>query len=559
MLRPTFLSFETTKRALQVSQMGLDTVGHNISNAQTPGYTRQRVDQVSISSGGYGSKYQIRGGASQFSGQGSIATGVSQVRDPFLDTRYRNEASNYGQHAMTVNGLTDLENVLDEISTNGLSAQMGDFISELTKYMNDASSPEFATVVRNSASKLVQMMNKTASELKEVLNQQKGDLQTAIATDVNVVLEQIASLNKAIREDAMYGNPSNELNDARNFLIDQLSEFLPIKVVHTPEKISDDLTISKVSIVLMSTTDPSREIKLVDGEDFNSLIYTDNSKGNPPSDTVSISVKSYPQNIDITSTLSGGAIRGYLDIVNGQGDYAGPEDNGFRGVPYYQKQIDTFARTFAETMNRLNSIHPSDIPAGSTTVKPHLDKNLFTDSSGVGTANITAANIQISSSWMSEVNYLTTSKQDPAKPEPVLDEHGNPKLDAEGNIIYKTTANTDNLARILEALKGNNNFSGTTNNGGHVPLFSGSFQEFLGSVQSDLSLDKQLSETLLNSSSTVISGFADQRDAVSAVSIDEEAMNMMVYQNFYNAAARYMTTIDEALGTIIQGMGVVGR
>jgi flagellar hook-associated protein 1 FlgK len=43
------------------------------------------------------------------------------------------------------------------------------------------------------------------------------------------------------------------------------------------------------------------------------------------------------------------------------------------------------------------------------------------------------------------------------------------------------------------------------------------------------------------------------------VSIDEEGISMMTYQNYYNAASRYMTTLDEALDKIINGMGVVGR
>ncbi len=64
----------------------------------------------------------------------------------------------------------------------------------------------------------------------------------------------------------------------------------------------------------------------------------------------------------------------------------------------------------------------------------------------------------------------------------------------------------------------------------------------------------------------MISPFIDEiageyagRLKVVKINVDEEAVNMMIYQNYYNAAARYMTTIDEALGVVIQQMGTVGR
>jgi len=78
-------------------------------------------------------------------------------------------------------------------------------------------------------------------------------------------------------------------------------------------------------------------------------------------------------------------------------------------------------------------------------------------------------------------------------------------------------------------------------------------------LQSDASLDYKSNTSKLDASFIVISTLADRRDAVSAVSIDEEGISMMQYQNFYNAAARYMTTLDEALDRIINGMGIVGR
>ena len=78
----TFGSLTTVKLGIYAAQKGLDVTGNNITNINTNGYTRQRLDQVSLISGGsdrYHSQYNVR------VGQGVLVNGVSQLRDPGLD------------------------------------------------------------------------------------------------------------------------------------------------------------------------------------------------------------------------------------------------------------------------------------------------------------------------------------------------------------------------------------------------------------------------------------------------------------------------------------------
>ena len=93
MIRSTFAGFNMASLALSASQRALDVTGQNLSNIHTQGYTRQRLDQVSlnpvgnsISSSAYDAKV----------GQGVMMTGVSQIRDPFLDIQYRNQLPKVG-------------------------------------------------------------------------------------------------------------------------------------------------------------------------------------------------------------------------------------------------------------------------------------------------------------------------------------------------------------------------------------------------------------------------------------------------------------------------------
>ena len=66
-------------------------------------------------------------------------------------------------------------------------------------------------------------------------------------------------------------------------------------------------------------------------------------------------------------------------------------------------------------------------------------------------------------------------------------------------------------------------------------------------------------KTLLSNHISIVQQTANSRDGVSGVQLDEEGMNLMHYNQSYSAAARLMTTLDEALDTLINKTGVVGR
>ena len=108
----TFGSFNTVRLGIYAAQKGLDVTGNNITNINTTGYTRQRLDQVSLivnATDKYSSQYNAR------IGQGVLINGVSQLRDPGLDIAYRNAQSDVGAADAKLAGLEDLANILDEV------------------------------------------------------------------------------------------------------------------------------------------------------------------------------------------------------------------------------------------------------------------------------------------------------------------------------------------------------------------------------------------------------------------------------------------------------------
>ena len=134
-MRPTFLGFETQKRTLQIAQKNLDITGNNISNINTPGYTRQRVDlYAEYISGNQSIRWSSKSNNLSLTGQGANTYGVSQLRDTYIDKRYRENVAVEAETEKSVDILTDIEDVLDNFETDGLQYYTEQFFSALQDY-----------------------------------------------------------------------------------------------------------------------------------------------------------------------------------------------------------------------------------------------------------------------------------------------------------------------------------------------------------------------------------------------------------------------------------------
>lgn len=366
-MRATFFAFESVRKALMANQKGLDVTIQNVSNVNTEGYTRQRLDVTSVSPDSGASRYaRTRGDAI---GGGVEITGVTQIRDQFLDLRFRKEAAEYGKWGATHVMMTDVENVLDEISTNGLVARLNDFLKELESFSLNAESIEFASIFRSSAQKVVEMLNQYASSLKDLEDQYIYNAGIEI-NKVNQALRDIARLNEQIRAEKLQGAEANELSDMRNLLIDQLAGFVGVSY--------EILQDGQVSLKLGDTY-------LLDAANGNRV------------ETLSVDSAGYPVRIAYqngnVAKITTGSVGGYLACLNGKGVLAGADEDTTVGIRYYQMSIDAFARSFAENFNQLND------PDGA--------RRLFTTTDGSST--FTAANIKLSDEWLQDAMFITRS------------------------------------------------------------------------------------------------------------------------------------------------------
>ena len=501
---------------MAAAQANIDVTGNNIANVNTDGYTRQRVDQASISNSGFTQKYTLSNDTSV--GLGVQVTGISQIRDPFLDARFRAQNAESSEFDTILNGLSDLENIFDEAETDGLQSELSSFINQLQTFSQSPTSKDLALVVRTAAQKVTQIMNVYANQTEDVRNQQIYDLsKVVIDTDFNSTVKSIADLNTQIREELTHGNTPNELYDQRNSLIDKLSGMANIKVTYTPERVSEDLTIENLNISIYDTVN-NRNLGIVNNGLYNTLSASMNTTTNEMEVKISSSFGGYSG--DVTSYFSSGSVKGYLDLINGKGTYAGTGDNTFRGALYYENAMNTFASNFAKALNDLNATKGA----------------LFTDSTG-GTANITAKNIKISDAWLADVNHIVTTT----------------------STSTTNTGGGDNIERMKNALTNDMSFYQNPADTTSTVMFTGTVNEYMSGLIGELSLDMELNQNFSDTSATVLNNLYASREAISGVNMDEEGINLMAYQKSYNAAARYFNVLDEAVDKIVNEMGLVGR
>ena len=551
-MRSSFAGFTTAQLAMRASQKALDVTGQNIANINTKGYTRQRLDLISFSTGRGVSKYESSLNVKV--GSGVLTTGLSQIRDPFLDIRYRNEVANAGTQDQKLAIMKDLETVFDEVTKNGIQSQISDIATMLQKLSSEVGNSEFDSMVKSSSDVLTKMFNQYAKQLDSIRAEHETYLDIDIGTIIDL-LSNIHKLNETIKINHIHGNSALELQDQRNSLIDELSGYMKIEVKYEIEQITDQVSVEVPKISLVGE---SGKIPLIDGNFKTEISKETDADGKtnikmtmpdiitapvPPA-TDPVVTPQAPQ--EITEEITAGTVKGILDMLNRTGEFdAGTET--VRGIGYYQKSLDLLASKFAEAFNKANRE-----PAFNADGTPQLDgsgnpvfteKNLFASSEKDALGNplpITAKNIAISEEWNNGQIGITASVK-----------HNSP------------TGSNDNILNMISMLSEKMEYKVSVTDAGGVTteksLFTGSFQEMFTNTGSMLALDVKSTTSLLDNYVTISDEVANMRDNISSVSLDEEGMNILHYQKSYNAAARLMTALDEALNTVINSMGIVGR
>ena len=247
----TFGSYTAARLGIYASQASLNVTGNNIANVNTNGYTRQRMDLRSIYGGAvdrYVSKYSVN------IGYGVLTEGVSQLRDPFIDIRYRTEQSNQGQNEFKLKGLDELAATLDEVGDGKgqfgvIERQFNDLLAQLQNLSEKTGSQEYDTLVRKSAETLTNLIRNASKKLGEAYQGQVEEFEANVK-EVNTILTNIRNLNESIRKANICGDKALELRDERNLQIDKLSKLVKINVTYDMERIDQYTEVERLNIHL---------------------------------------------------------------------------------------------------------------------------------------------------------------------------------------------------------------------------------------------------------------------------------------------------------------------
>lgn len=575
MMRSTFAGFTTAQLAMAASQRSIDVTGQNIANINTEGYTRQRLDIASLNLKN-GSFYNSSN--STRVGYGVDMTGISQLRDPFLDAQYRSQIAKLGTTDAQAAGLEKLQVAFDESTTSGIRdafINLSNALQTLSK--DDGYTKENDTVVRSRMQIIVNLLREKAVSLQDIRHDTQENFRDTDVKDLNATLKNIAELNTSIKNSQVLGNPALELMDERNRLLDELGSYLPINVEYKQKKIGEGYSVQVLDVSFTDSDGISHRL-ISDGR--YGEFRTDVS-GQPVTLTLT-DADGYTN--EVTDKLTDGTLKGSLDFMNKSGDF---DDTDFKGIGYYEKVLDSLVEKFATEFNKANQSTHKAVTDNDKTYLVYTDANgknvykgddgkYYTDNNGApdtaneykgdikalspvydasattdrplfetidGSGNFSALNIKIATGWMDGSYGITNSNN-------------------QVNGIVGSTAN-ENIVNMINMLSKEyaftSNATGGAAPGSPVRFYTGSFYNCFANIEVTLGIDISSASTMLDNQITVLNQTANSRDSISGVQLDEEGMNLLHYNQSYSAAARLMTTLDEMLDKLINGTGVVGR
>jgi flagellar hook-associated protein 1 FlgK len=216
-----FGSIQTALSGMTAQRRALDTIGHNVANANTDGYSRQQVSMQAIAGGVVPAVWS----KPRFGGQGAEVTSVTRVRDQFFDTRYRAEVAKAGFVSTQSAVLDRVEMALPEPSDTGLAEQLGQFWSSWSDVADQPQQLPARSALLEQAATLTTSLHRAASDLTAARDDYVVQLKATV-DQANSLAGRIAGLNDAVRGATASGLDANDLADQRDVLADQLTRLV---------------------------------------------------------------------------------------------------------------------------------------------------------------------------------------------------------------------------------------------------------------------------------------------------------------------------------------------
>jgi flagellar hook-associated protein 1 FlgK len=483
----TFGGLNTAYTGLVAARRGLDVVGQNIANANTDGYTRQRVTTSAITASPQTGHFS--GGVRV--GQGVSVDGIARLGSANLDAQVRFTAGASGYSAVRSNALSAIEGSLNEPGKNGLSTQLQEFWAAWQEVSSNAGESAQAGLLIGQATVLASQIAQGYQAVDNQWTEVRGNV-TSLVAELNSSATQVADLNGRIRSTLAAGGNANELLDQRNTLTTTIAALTGGSVRQLADGTVDVLVggnalVSGTTAQPLTVTGPTRMEGVL---------------GTPPVQGVQLE---WANRLGSAVAVDGGEIAGALSVL------AAP--NGSHTGGSIAEAAVSYNRFANDLVTQVNAIHQQGavpgapgVPAGlnffncdanraaqSITIVPTDASEIATGATGTGAKDGTIA---------ARIAQLGVAAEDPTKSSP--------------NKVWAAIVTGIGVA---------------------------SKSEMQNAKLTGLAATSAVSMQLSNS----------------AVDLDEENVNLLMFQHAYQGAARVMTAVDEMLDTLINRTGLVGR
>lgn len=535
----------TSTQALLVDQAALNTISHNIANANTPGYSKQDVVI------GIQTPEPIQGG---FVGRGTLITTIKRSYDRYLVAQEMVQGQNFGKSSALDQALSQIEQVFNEAKGLGLSTQMNEYFNAWNDVATNPEGQAQRTVLLQKANSMVaaaQTMERSAADTLKYSNLKIED----IATQINAIAVNIARLNGKIveTEAGLSTQKANDYRDQRDDLMHQLSNLTTTASYETAN--------GSLTVMLGMRT-------LVSGETTNTLSKKVNGDGN---------IDLYLDTANITARLSSGQLGGLIAARNDI------ETNALKGLRKLVAAVtnetnkihfagfgldgttsnDFFNNLTVASKDRDNSL--ADITSATITDRTLIKYNeyeiRFTGPATYDIYNVDTGVNVVTGAGYSSGGTISFDGMDVV----ITDNAGAPVtgdrflISPVGNAVtgagvLLTDTNKIAAASSAALVPGDNtNALSLTQlvSTKMVDLGNATLNDYyrgliatIGSSARSAADSNKFDDNLLNE-------MRKQRDAVSGVSLDEEAANLVKFQRSYQAAAKMVSVADELLQSIL--------
>ena len=310
------IGLNTGLKALLSARFVLDTIGHNIANANTPGYSRQRVQLASAL------PLQMRG---LLIGSGVDAGAVERTVDELLGRRILAQRGVMGSLDAQRTSLSQVEALFAEPGENGLGTLLDGFFSSLAQLSTSPADSILRADVVQSTQSMTERFHELSRSLTGVSVDAFGEVSTRV-DEANRLAAEIAKLNLEIGETESTGVPANDLRDRRSVALERLSQIVDVTTVGGPN--------GAVRVLVEGNT-------LVGTARANALEVTTDAAGE-----LALSIEGSSGFVPVEGGEIGGLLRLSSELA-----------------PSYRTRLDQLAH---ELIREANRVHSTGLPVGGS-------------------------------------------------------------------------------------------------------------------------------------------------------------------------------------------------